>query len=379
MYRRTGLAFSANSMQFLCVKKEDVSPFARFSLKLNWIWASRIRRNENMDRWFRFLISTRATHLILIELAVFVLLFALVLKGDNDETDEDVHHEERDYDDVDDVVGGYYRPKVTNWSVILFIGVDRPVQQSVSRRERWRWLVNSLFYTYLFTLAIFSQWNTRNITRLRRNTDKKRTKRETKYWNGRKKNMRGEGKHKERYRLDFVLCEGQVRINRHSYLIFRRNPEESFPASTTANVLTMANLRKSRPWRESASLWQRYRSENIAVAKACPSQPAYSYYRRHIPNKYPWKKKNVLYPCSAVSSALRTLEACSSRIPRIRLFSLTFAHLRVTFCLLDALSNKFLYYSAICRREFEDLKCSRIRIAILSFVIVRNVYRYNVM
>jgi len=93
----------------------------------------------------------------------------------------------------------------------------------------------------------------------------------------------------------------------------------------------------------------------------------------------PEKKKNVLYPCSAVSSALRTLEACSSRIPRIRLFSLTFAHLRVTFCLLDALSNKFLYYSAICRREFEDLKCSRIRIAILSFVIVRNVYRYNIM
>lgn len=66
-------------------------------------------------------------HLIFIELAVFVLLLALVLEGDDNETNEDVHHEECDDDDVDDVVGGHDRPEVVNWSMIFLIGVDRPV------------------------------------------------------------------------------------------------------------------------------------------------------------------------------------------------------------------------------------------------------------
>lgn len=66
------------------------------------------------------------THLIFIKLTIFVLLLTLVLKGDDNETDEDVHHEERDDDDVNDVVSSHYRPKIMNWSTILFVGVDRP-------------------------------------------------------------------------------------------------------------------------------------------------------------------------------------------------------------------------------------------------------------
>lgn len=93
------------------------------------------------------------THLILIELAVFVLLLALVLKGNDNETDEDVHHEERDYDDVDDVVSGHYRPKVMNWSVILFVRVDRPLQQSVDRQTKNN--VNSLLhFTFIATYDV---------------------------------------------------------------------------------------------------------------------------------------------------------------------------------------------------------------------------------
>lgn len=65
-------------------------------------------------------------HLIFIKLAIFVLLLALVLKGDNNETDEDVHHEERDDNDVDNVIGSHYRSIVMNWSMILLVGVDRP-------------------------------------------------------------------------------------------------------------------------------------------------------------------------------------------------------------------------------------------------------------
>lgn len=67
------------------------------------------------------------THLILIKLAVFVLLFTLVLESDNNETNEDVHHEECYDNDVNDVVRGHYRPKIMNWSMVLLVRVDRHV------------------------------------------------------------------------------------------------------------------------------------------------------------------------------------------------------------------------------------------------------------
>lgn len=85
------------------------------------------RYPDTLKRLYVEVINSERTHLIFIELAVFVLLLALVLESDDNETDEDVHHEERDDDDIDDVVCGHDRPKVVNWSMILFIGIDRPI------------------------------------------------------------------------------------------------------------------------------------------------------------------------------------------------------------------------------------------------------------
>jgi hypothetical protein len=39
---------------------------------------------------------SRNADLILVQFAVAILLFSFVLKGDDDETDEDIHHEEGD-------------------------------------------------------------------------------------------------------------------------------------------------------------------------------------------------------------------------------------------------------------------------------------------
>ena len=50
---------------------------------------------------------TPFSHLVLIKAAVLVLLFTFILEGDDNETYEDVHHEEGDNDDVDDVVNSH--------------------------------------------------------------------------------------------------------------------------------------------------------------------------------------------------------------------------------------------------------------------------------
>lgn len=79
---------------------------------------------------FRFQRKLNTITLVFIQLAVFVLLLALILKGDDNETYEDVHHEEGDDDDVDDVVRGDNGPEVVNWTTVFFIGVDGNVKQS---------------------------------------------------------------------------------------------------------------------------------------------------------------------------------------------------------------------------------------------------------
>ena len=70
------------------------------------------------------------THLILVELAIDVLLFALVLEGNDDETDEDVDHEERHNDDVDEEEDGDGRAVVVHRAHLLRVRVDRPVHQA---------------------------------------------------------------------------------------------------------------------------------------------------------------------------------------------------------------------------------------------------------
>lgn len=62
--------------------------------------------------WFRFQRKFDTVPLIFVQFAIFVLLFAFVLKGDDNETDENVNHEERNDNYVNDVVGGDHRSKI---------------------------------------------------------------------------------------------------------------------------------------------------------------------------------------------------------------------------------------------------------------------------
>ena len=57
------------------------------------------------------------------------------MKGDNDETDEDVHHEEGDHDDVDDIEDRDDGPVVDGRSEILSARIDGDVQQAKELRN----------------------------------------------------------------------------------------------------------------------------------------------------------------------------------------------------------------------------------------------------
>ena len=77
-----------------------------------------------------------AKHLIFIELAVLVSGLSLVLEGDDNETHEDVDHEERDDDDVDEVKDGDDGTVVVQRAVVLLVGVDGHVQDAESYKGR---------------------------------------------------------------------------------------------------------------------------------------------------------------------------------------------------------------------------------------------------
>ena len=63
----------------------------------------------------------REPNLILLQGAVLVLVLAFALEGDNNETDEDVDHEEGDDNDVDEVKDGHDGAVVVQWAVVLLI------------------------------------------------------------------------------------------------------------------------------------------------------------------------------------------------------------------------------------------------------------------
>lgn len=86
---------------------------------------------------FRFQRELYAVALVLVQVAVLVLLLALVLERDNDETYEDVNHEERDNDYVDDVVGGHDRPEVVDRSAVLLVRVYADVEQVGPTLKGW--------------------------------------------------------------------------------------------------------------------------------------------------------------------------------------------------------------------------------------------------
>ena len=69
------------------------------------------------------------SHLIFIQFTIFVFIFALVLKGDDNKTYEDVDHEEGDNDDVDNVEDGHDRFVVVHGTVIFLVRVDRQPQE----------------------------------------------------------------------------------------------------------------------------------------------------------------------------------------------------------------------------------------------------------
>lgn len=57
------------------------------------------------------------------------------LKGDDDETDEDVHHEEGDHNDVDDVKNRHDGPIVYGRAAILGARINGNVQQAKEIRK----------------------------------------------------------------------------------------------------------------------------------------------------------------------------------------------------------------------------------------------------
>ena len=72
---------------------------------------------------------TNRPDLIFVQLAVAVLLLALVLEGDDNETDENVHHEEGDDDDENEIEAGYHGSIVVDRPLIFVVRINRDVQQ----------------------------------------------------------------------------------------------------------------------------------------------------------------------------------------------------------------------------------------------------------
>ena len=66
-------------------------------------------------------ILTSILHLILINLSLLQLCFALLLEGDDDQGDEDVDEEEGEDDEVDDVEDGHLDPVERDRSLV-FVG-----------------------------------------------------------------------------------------------------------------------------------------------------------------------------------------------------------------------------------------------------------------
>ena len=69
-------------------------------------------------------------YLIFVKLTVLEGGLALRLEGHDDEADEDVHHEEGDDDDVDEVEKRDIGTIVVNWTMVDFVGVDGHVQDA---------------------------------------------------------------------------------------------------------------------------------------------------------------------------------------------------------------------------------------------------------
>ena len=77
-------------------------------------------------------------YLIFVDVYVLVLLLSLALECDDNETHEDVDHEEGDDDDVDEEVDGHQGAVVVHGTHVLRVGVDGRVQKTGNTRHRQR-------------------------------------------------------------------------------------------------------------------------------------------------------------------------------------------------------------------------------------------------
>ena len=66
---------------------------------------------------------------------MFVLLFSLLFKSDDDETDENVHHEKRNNDNEGEKEKGHCRTIIVDWPFVSICRVDCHIQKSRKRRS----------------------------------------------------------------------------------------------------------------------------------------------------------------------------------------------------------------------------------------------------
>ena len=62
-------------------------------------------------------------YLILVQLTILELLLSFILEGDNDETNEDIDHEECDDNDIDKEKDGHAQLIVSDWTSTWFTGI----------------------------------------------------------------------------------------------------------------------------------------------------------------------------------------------------------------------------------------------------------------
>lgn len=70
------------------------------------------------------------SHLIFVQLTIFVFPFTFILKSNDNETDEDIHHEECDDNNECDKKYSNRLTSIVHWAVIFFIGVYGHIQQT---------------------------------------------------------------------------------------------------------------------------------------------------------------------------------------------------------------------------------------------------------
>ena len=75
-------------------------------------------------------------YLIFVQFAVLVLLFSFILKGDDNETDKDVDHEEGNDNNVDEVETGDQGSVVVHRTFVLRVRINRHIQQPVHKSSK---------------------------------------------------------------------------------------------------------------------------------------------------------------------------------------------------------------------------------------------------